>query len=142
MFQPRRDLRALLHAHGYRSTPQRQVVIDVLIEHNRHMTPDEVYAHVQKATPGINRATIYRTLNFLCELGMVTASDIYGQRVFEIAGEAPHHHLVCQRCGKTSELDGALVEAFFDAVDKAQQFRALNRHLVLHGLCADCRAES
>lgn len=106
------------------------------------MTPDEVFAKVQKATPGVNRATIYRTLNFLCELGMVTASDIYGQRVFEAAGESPHHHLVCQRCGKTSYLDHAVVQDFFDAVDKAQHFKALNRHLVLHGLCSACRSHS
>ena len=142
MAQRRNELRSLLHTHGYRSTPQRHIVMDVLAEHGRHLTAEEVYGYVQKTSPSINRATIYRTLNFLCELGVVTASEMYGQRVFEIAGEHPHHHLVCQRCGTSTLLDNGLVDAFLAAVERRQHFKAINRHLVLHGLCRECQTKT
>ena len=64
------DPRIQIHKHGFRLTPQRQMVFDAVRELGSHCTQDEVYARVQRKSTAVNRATIYRTLDFLLKLGL------------------------------------------------------------------------
>ena len=138
-----RDLGDLLHQHGLRATPQRQIVFDALSSRSgAHLTADAIYARVRRKTAGIDRATVYRTLYFLRDLGLISQSEIDDQRVFEVIGERPHHHLVCQNCGTTVVLDDAPVAAFERAVRRRVGFSISTPHLVLTGLCAACRASA
>jgi len=140
MSHQRLDYAALLRRRGFRMTPQRQMILDAICEGRGHTTPEEIYARVQAKSPAINQATVYRTLDFLGELGLVVSADIgIGQKVYEIAGETPHHHLVCQACGQVQKLAHALVEPFFASVEEQQQFRVKTDHLILFGLCQRCR---
>lgn len=135
------DLGDLLHQHGLRATPQRQIVYDALSGRaGAHLTADAIYARVRRKKAGIDRATVYRTLYFLRDLGLISQSEIDDQRVFEVIGERPHHHLVCQNCGTTVVLDDAPVAAFERAVRRRVGFSISTPHLVLTGLCAACRA--
>jgi len=104
-----------------------------------HLTADAIYARVRRKTAGIDRATVYRTLYFLRDLGLISQSEIDDQRVFEVIGERPHHHLVCQNCGTTVVLDDAPVAAFERAVRRRVGFSISTPHLVLTGLCAACQ---
>ena len=136
-----RNLGDLLHQHGLRATPQRQIVFDALSGRaGAHLTADAIYARVRRRAAGIDRATVYRTLYFLRDLGLISQSEIDDQRVFEVIGERPHHHLVCQNCGATVVLDDAPVAAFVRAVRRQADFAISTPHLVLTGLCAACRA--
>jgi Fur family ferric uptake transcriptional regulator len=133
-------LRDLLHRHGLRATPQRQIVYDALSGRaGAHLTADAIYARVRRKAAGIDRATVYRTLYFLRDLGLVSQSEIDDQRVFEVIGERPHHHLVCRNCGITVILDDAPVAAFERAVRRRVGFAISTPHLVLTGQCAACR---
>ncbi|MBP8242750.1 MAG: transcriptional repressor [Thermoflexales bacterium] len=135
-----RDLGDLLHQHGLRATPQRQIVFDALSGRaGAHLTADAIYARVRRKSAGIDRATVYRTLYFLRDLGLVSQSEIDDQRVFEVIGERPHHHLVCQNCGTTVALDDAPVAAFVRAVRRQADFALSTPHLVLTGVCAACQ---
>lgn len=128
-----------MHQHGLRATPQRQIVFDALNGRaGAHYTADEVYARVRRKSAGIDRATVYRTLYFLRDLGLISQSEMNDQRVFELIGERPHHHLVCQKCGTTVVLDDAPVVAFERAVRRRVGFAIATPHLVLTGLCAAC----
>jgi len=72
-----RDLGDLLHQHGLRATPQRQIVFDALSSRSgAHLTADAIYARVRRKTAGIDRATVYRTLYFLRDLGLISQSEI------------------------------------------------------------------
>ena len=104
-----------------------------------HLTPDEVYARVHAKNPAISRATIYRTLDFLCELRLVVAMQWGGQMYYEAAGEQPHHHLVCHNCGSIEQIDHSMLSSLFAAVDKKYRFSIDMDHLGLFGLCAVCR---
>ena len=130
----------MLHQRGYRATPQRQVVFDALGGRGAaHLTADAIYARVRRKSTGIDRATVYRTLYFLRDLGVVSQSEMNSQRVFELIGERPHHHLLCESCGSSETLEGEAVIAFEREVLRRSGFAIVTRHMVLTGLCANCR---
>lgn len=130
---------ALMRERGFRATPQRQLILDAICEGDGHTTPDEIYARVRDRTPHLNRATVYRNLDFLCEMRLVVAAQIGGQMVYEIAGETPHHHLVCRRCDKVEVISHETVKALFDRIGREQKFTVDMDHLALFGLCRKCR---
>lgn len=133
------DYAERIRAQGFRLTPQRQMILDAICELGGHVTPDSIYSHVQAKSPAVNRATVYRNLDFLCEMRLVVAAHIGRQTVYEIAGAEPHHHLVCRSCGAVIQLHGDLVKAFFAEVGRKQGFSVDMDHLTLSGLCPHCR---
>ncbi len=134
------NLRAAAHKEGYRLTPQRQIVLDAVGECAGHCTPEQVYERVQQKAPAISRATVYRTLVFLLELGLVTVAQIQDNvTVYELAGAAPHHHLVCQKCNSVYEVRHDLVQPLFARIEREFGFSIRTDHLMLFGMCEECK---
>jgi len=130
---------ALMHERGFRNTLQRQFILEALRESKGHTTAEEVVERVQAKAAPVNRATVYRTLDFLCEQRLVVAANIGGQTVYELAGEEPHHHLVCLNCGAQEPLEHGTVEPFFAKIERENGFVVQTNHLALFGLCRQCR---
>ena len=101
------DWASRMRDHGFRVTPQRQLILEAIYESGGHTTPEEIYERVHAKAPAVNLATIYRTVDFLRELRLITEMHVGGKTYYEIAGEAPHHHLVCRRCGHVEQIDHA-----------------------------------
>jgi Fur family ferric uptake transcriptional regulator len=141
MAQLAADFAAHLHAQGYRLTPQRHMILEAVRQADDHVTPDEVYASVLRQNPVISRATIYRTLDFLCEVHLIHALYWGGQMYYEIKHDQPHHHLVCRACGGMAECEHNLLQALFGAVDKKHHFLIDMDHVALFGLCETCRGD-
>jgi Fe2+ or Zn2+ uptake regulation protein len=120
-------------------TPQRQLILDAICEGGGHTTPEEIYERVRARTPHVNRATVYRNLDFLCDLRLVVAAQIGGQMYYEIAGDTPHHHLICRRCNRVEEISHDVVRSLFAKIEREQQFTVDMDHLALFGLCQKCR---
>jgi Fur family ferric uptake transcriptional regulator len=133
------DFANKLHREGYRLTPQRQLILEAVRKAGGHLTPDQVYARVHTQHPAVSRATIYRTLDFLCEMRLAVAMQWDGQTYYEIAGEEPHHHLICRTCGGIEPLASSLVDSFVEAVARKQRFTIDMDHIALFGLCERCR---
>jgi Fur family ferric uptake transcriptional regulator len=134
------DLAVQLRSQGYRLTPQRLLILDAVRQASDHITPDQVYAIVHQQNPAISRATIYRTLDFLCELRLIHALYWGGQMFYEIADDQPHHHLVCRVCGAMLECEPGLLQALFAAVNKAYRFTIDMDHVALFGVCRQCQS--
>jgi len=139
MVPPPADFAAQLHALGYRLTPQRQLILAAVQQANDHVTPDNVYARVHRQNPAISRATIYRTLDFLCEMRLIHALYWGGQMYYEITDDQPHHHLVCRICGGIAECEHDLLQVLFEAVEKQHRFTIDMDHVALFGVCQHCR---
>ena len=139
MALPAPEFAAHLHAQGYRLTPQRQLILEAVQEADDHITPDEVYERVHRWNPAISRATIYRTLDFLCEQRLIHALYWGGQMYYEIVDDQPHHHLVCRICGVMVECEHDLLQVLFEAVEKQHGFTIDMDHVALFGLCPQCR---
>ncbi len=134
-----RDFAGYIRQQGYRMTPQRQMVLDVLCGQGGHMTANGVVTAVQQQSPYLNRATVYRALDFLCELQLVTRTEMGGQVVYELAEEQPHHHLVCRVCGQAVEWDGRALNTLATQIMAEYGFQAELNHLALSGVCMQCR---
>lgn len=133
----------LIRKYGYRLTPQRQLILDALFEADGHCTPEEIYTRVHEKSSAVNRTTVYRTLEFLVRLGLVSTAHVQdNQAIYELASEQPHHHLVCQQCDKVVQLDHQLVASLFNNLEQQAGFKITTDHLVLFGVCAQCQAKS
>jgi Fur family ferric uptake transcriptional regulator len=129
---------AQIRDQGFRVTPQRMLLLDAVCEANGHTTFDEVYERVKTKAPGINPATVYRTLDFLCDLRLVVSAEIDGKTVYEIAEETPHHHLVCRRCGSIQKLTDYHFHDLRAHLLAEHGFQADLDHVAITGLCAQC----
>ena len=104
---PVREWDEQLRARGYRVTPQRQLVLEAVARLD-HATPEEIGAQVQQTARGVNISTIYRTLELLEQIGMVTHTHLgHGAPIYHLASHADHVHLVCGDCGRVSGGDYA-----------------------------------
>lgn len=130
----------LLREHGFRVTPQRQLILDAICAGGGHTMPEEIYQRVHAKAPAVNLATVYRTVAFLRDLHLVTELRVGDKTYYEIVGEAPHHHLICRRCGKTEQIRHEAVKALFTQIEHEQKFLVETDHLALIGLCKVCRA--
>jgi Fur family ferric uptake transcriptional regulator len=130
-----------LRSQGFRLTPQRLTILRVLVEAHEHITPSEIFRQVQSQLPGVTEATIYRTLNFLAEHGLVLVAHVgHGQLVYEIAGH-DHHHLICRTCGQMQEIDHTELVVFFDRLMARTGFRVDTVHATFFGYCPGCQVQ-
>ena len=129
-----------IRQQGYRITPQREMILEVIHSGDGHLTADEIYRKVRAKSPAVNLATIYRTLELLKALHLVTVIDTGGGCVYyELAGEQRHHHLVCQECGYILELDCDVLEPLERELRKRYGFQVNLDHLAVFGLCPLCQ---
>ncbi len=130
---------AALRARGYRVTPQRQLVLEAVTKLD-HASPEEIFAEVHQKATGVNVSTIYRTLELLEQLGLVTHTHLgHGAPRYHLAAEAQHVHLVCRDCGRVTELAPDAAQPLVTALDEEHGFETDVGHLTVFGTCRDCR---
>jgi Fur family ferric uptake transcriptional regulator len=136
---PETSLAQVLRARGLRMTPQRQLVLDAVRE-LRHATPEQVHAAVLRTADSVNITTIYRSLELLEELGLVTHTHLsHGAPTYHAASERQHIHLVCRGCGTIQDEDPAVLRPVTEALAGRRGFLVDVTHVSLSGLCAGCR---
>jgi Fur family transcriptional regulator, ferric uptake regulator len=137
---PVREWDEELRARGYRVTPQRQLVLEAVARLD-HATPEEICAQVQQTARGVNISTIYRTLELLEQIGLVTHTH-FDQRapIYHLASDADHVHLICRECGRVSEIGPDAIRPLITALEERHGFETDVSHLTVRGRCSDCRA--
>jgi Fur family ferric uptake transcriptional regulator len=127
-----------LQEHGYRLTPQRTMVWDVLRAQKSHLSADEICSVVQKTFPNVNLSTVYRTLELLVGLGLVRETHLgRDKRLFEVEEEVPHHHLVCEGCGAVMHVHHQDLGGLDTALAGDKGFRL--REVTVLGSCSECQ---
>ncbi|MGW7412658.1 Fur family transcriptional regulator [Streptomyces sp. NPDC054863] len=134
------DWKSDLRRRGYRLTPQRELVlqaVDVL----EHATPDDILVQVRKTASGINISTVYRTLELLEELGLVSHAHLgHGAPTYHLAARHHHIHLVCRDCSNVIEADVDVAGDFIATLRAAFGFETDMKHFAIFGRCAQCAA--
>jgi Fur family ferric uptake transcriptional regulator len=130
-----------LRERGLRLTPQRQLILEAVHELG-HATPEQIHHAVRERAAGVNITTVYRTLELLEELGLVTHTHLsHGSPTYHAAGEHQHVHLVCRNCGSIIEVDPAVLQPVTDRLRQQRGFRVDVGHVALFGVCADCEEQ-
>lgn len=134
------DIAGKLTDKGYRLTPQRIMILSAIENSDHHISAEEIYAQIVTKYPNVNISTVYRTLELLERLGLVTKTDMGEGRVrYHPAEKGHHHHLVCRECGRIIDLDESLLVPLKEALLKEYKFVADLRHLAILGHCLKCK---
>jgi len=131
-----------LRTRGFRITPQRTAILTFLHDSPGHFSPADIYTGIRTQIPGVTEATVYRTLEFLAENGMVLPSlNGNGHLVYEIAGR-DHHHLVCRSCDASMEMDHSLLQNLYAQLEAESGYQLTATHLTFFGLCPACQGKA
>ena len=127
-----------LRSRGLRLTAQRQLVLEA-VHALGHATPDQVHAEVAKTAAGVNITTVYRTLELLEELGLVTHAHLsHGAPTYHTVGEVQHVHLVCRVCERITEVASDLLAPLAQDLLREKSFLVDIGHVALFGICERC----
>lgn len=132
------NLIANLRLQGYRLTPQRLAILNIMELDGGHLSPTEIFQRAAQRMPGITETTVYRTLDFLAQNGLALVAHIgEGKFVYESAARK-HHHLICRNCGHTVEIGPELLEILYKQFHEETGFQIDCYHMTFFGLCPGC----
>jgi len=125
--------------HGRPLTVQRQLLLELLRDADKHIDAKELYRRASVRDESISLATVYRNLNLFKQLDLIDERRLGKVRCYyEIKQATEHEHLVCHGCGKIIEFKSPLVGMLIDAVRREHGFNVTKAQLCLEGYCAEC----
>ncbi|MFE0703045.1 Fur family transcriptional regulator [Streptomyces sp. NPDC058872] len=136
------DWKSDLRRRGYRLTPQRQLVLEA-VDTLEHATPDDILCEVRKTASGVNISTVYRTLELLEELGLVSHAHLgHGAPTYHLADRHHHLHLVCRDCSEVIEADVEVAAEFTGKLRATFGFVTDMKHFAIFGQCGECAGKA
>ena len=136
------DLVKRLRHNGLRMTPQRQVVLKTIISSNNHPNVDEIYNHIHADYPMIGRATIYKTIAMLKEMGEITELFFNNEGArYEVSGESPHPHLICTQCNRVVDIEDDDLVHLSEMTARNTGYNITSYRLDFFGVCPNCQPE-
>ena len=128
-----------LRARGFRMTTQRLAILHVLHHEGGHLSPAEIYKQARRKLAGLTQPTVYRTLEFLVQNGLVRSSRASnGRLTYQIAGE-DHHHLICRVCSSEMEIQHSLFEELYRKLESTSGYLRIDSHVTFFGVCPKCQ---
>ncbi len=138
----RRSLLEELTLKGVRLTAQRRVLIETMQEADQHLDASSLLTLARKREPGIDRATVYRTIEMLKKLGLVDELDLMhlnGEKhYYEVKTRRDHLHLACFQCGRIEEFSSPLFEQLKSELARQLGFEVRVTRLEVGGRCRVC----
>ncbi len=131
-----------LKERGHRLTPQRQLILEAVEGADGHVSAESVHAKVAAQFPQVNISTVYRTLELLQNLGLVTHTHFDdGIALYHLAEDSHHQHMVCRQCGSEREIDVEELAPLDLHLRERYGFQADLVHFAIIGICASCAPE-
>lgn len=137
-------LKEKLKEKGYKLTPQRKAILDVVMANQgKHLSTEEIYDIVRRDCPDIGLATVYRTLLLLSDLDVLSKMNLddgcvrYELNIHE--DDHQHHHLICSNCGDILEVVDDLLEDLETRIEAEFDFQIKDHKLKFYGICSKCK---
>ena len=126
---------------GLRKTAQRDLILEIFLRTEEHLTSEDLYWLVQKEDPTVGHTTVYRTLKLLTEAGLAREVRFGDNKTYyEHHFKHEHHdHMICTECGKVIEFFSADIEDLQDQMADKFGFKLSHHSLRMWGLCAECQ---
>ncbi|MGN0779015.1 MAG: Fur family transcriptional regulator [Aristaeellaceae bacterium] len=125
-----------------RNTFQRSIVLDAVKTLQCHATADEIYEHVRQTCPTISRATVYRNLQQLCEMGEIRRRELPGSPDRYDHLTTNHYHVRCRQCGRVTDVDMPYLPQLTQSIRDAHGYVIDEHDIVFTGLCPECAQDS
>jgi Fe2+ or Zn2+ uptake regulation protein len=134
------ELAASFRARGLKVTPQRLQIFEVLHGSHEHLTADAVHARVRADMPTVSLRTVYQTLNDLAAMGELVQLDLGTGSTRSDPTVEPHHHLVCDACGRVQDVPAERAAVRVPA-GHDHGFEVVSTDVVFRGRCVTCRTD-
>jgi Fur family transcriptional regulator, peroxide stress response regulator len=119
-------------------TKQRQTVLRVIQESDKHLTANEVFVDARQLLSGISFATVYNSLNYLKNQGLIGEiklgmdANLYDRKLTR------HDHALCNSCGMLVDLELTIPDSLLEEAASRSKFKPDTIELTLRGLCPEC----
>src|SRR5262245_10303060 len=126
---------------GLKRTAQRDLILDVFLDTEGHVSSEDLYSIVKAKDPSVGFTTVYLTLKLLKECGLARELEFHdGRMLYEHEYKHTHHdHLICTCCGALIEFYSEHIERLQDEIVRRYRFKRLHHSQRIFGICADCR---
>ena len=126
---------------GQRRTAPRRAVAELIADRPGPFTAADLVAAAGARRLGIGRATIFRTLDLFASLELVERIDLPdGGHAYLACESAHHHHVVCMRCGRATEVEDCGMSKVAAEVARRSGYRVASHRLEMFGTCPSCQA--
>lgn len=133
------EVLALVRQHGGRATGPKRVLLETLFSTDGHLSAEELGEAVQRRIPDVHISTVYRNLDELERMGVVTHTHLgHGPSTYQLAAHA-HAHFLCKKCGATFEAPDELFRGLSRSVRAKTGFTIDLHHFAILGTCAACQ---
>lgn len=134
----REDLIKKLREKGYKITPQRLAIFDLINDNKDHPSAEEIHEKLSKNFPTMSLSTVYQVLNLFQELNLITELkvDKRGSR-FE-TDPTPHLNIICPKCGRVEDYQSETINSFWKQIEKEISFEPLSQRIGVLRYCKDC----
>jgi Fur family ferric uptake transcriptional regulator len=138
------NVAAMLRARGERMTGPRRAVLTVLAQKGEHLSADAVLEGVACYDPSVHRASVYRTLEALSDLGVVQHVHVgHGGTAYHLVRDGGRHlHAQCRACGAVHDLPTDLLDEVAARLSRRHAFVLDAGHVALSGMCRSCAKEA
>ena len=126
-----------LREHGLRSTGPRRAVVETALQRPGRFTANDIVDELRPR--GVGRATVFRTLDLLVELGVLERLHTDSHHAYTVCSERHHHHLVCTGCNRVEEIVSPSAERLVRAIAQQSGYRLQGHLLEILGLCSRCQ---
>ena len=134
------NLEEKIKSAGYKLTPARKAVIEVLETSHDHLNHNQILEEGKQIYPKLSRATVYRTMELLVELKLMRPFYLNDPTQRFVSAAGGHHHMVCTTCGTTFEFDHCTVDQLARELAVKYNFQIRNHLLEFQGLCESCES--
>ena len=140
-------LKEKLKETGFKITPQRRAIIEILLKNDsKHLSSEEIYDLVRVNCPEIGLATVYRTMQLLDEVGAISKLNLDDGCIrYELNLNDEHchnhHHLICKSCGEIIEVKEDLLDEIENKIQEIYKFSILDHDVKFYGTCENCSSK-
>ena len=130
-----------IQAAGLRRTGQRDLIFEIFLSTEEHLTSEDLHRLVHKKDPTVGLTTVYRTLKLLTEAGLAREVRFGDNKTYyEHHYNHEHHdHMICMECGASIEFFNSEIEDVQDAASERLGFKVLDHKLQIYGICRQCQ---
>lgn len=128
--------------NGFKITPQRRMILDILKKSSRHLTAEEIANEVKKIQPSVSVATVYRNLNLMVDISLLNRFKLHNGPARYQINQGHNHHLICMECGETVSLDICPMQEKITQLIDEIGFKVDDHYFEITGICKDCQVNS
>jgi Fur family peroxide stress response transcriptional regulator len=130
-----------LHEKGYKVTPQRLAVFEIILSRKDHPTADQIHKEVKKKYPTMSLATVYQALHLLTEMGLVQELGFNDKSSRYDPNIMPHINITCLNCGKIYDYEADSVKKMWSKIVSELGFKPMGQRLDIYRYCDECGKE-